>query len=335
MRKYNVLCLTEHAKHSKENSLYAISASMAGHPLCEELVIASRSNESNHEFFQGLDFDKLHVSLIDDQFDFQNGNDSLSHPDKEISPADYDIIFLRLPRPTSDEFLEALENNFQTACFVNSPSGIIKCSNKAALVNFEDVCPPMKLCNSIEDIIEFSKHHDLVLKPLREYGGKGIIRIKNNILNDGKQDYPIAEYLKKIEPAIINEGFLAMKYLENVSQGDKRLIVIGGEVLAASLRLPAEESWLCNVALGGKSVESEVDEDELKIINSINPFLEKNGILIYGADTLVDDNGKRTLSEVNALSIGGFPQAEKQTGKPIIKITLDKIFSYADVHYQQ
>ena len=56
----------------------------------------------------------------------------------------------------------------------------------------------------------------------------------------------------------------------------------------------------------------------------------KEGVLIYGVDTLVDDNGLRTLSEINTLSIGGFPQAEQQTGKPIIKMLIDKIFEYAD-----
>ena len=49
---------------------------------------------------------------------------------------------------------------------------------------------------------------------------------------------------------------------------------------------------------------------------------------MFGADTLTDDDGKRVLSEVNTLSIGGFPHAEAQTGKPIISITIQKIIDY-------
>ena len=100
------------------------------------------------------------------------------------------------------------------------------------------------------------------------------------------------------------------------------------KILAASLRLPAEDSWLCNVAQGGTSVPSQVDADEIKIIETITPKLLEAGILIFGADTLVNDDGKRILSEVNTLSIGGFPQAEKQTGKPILQQTIDAIMQY-------
>ena len=110
----------------------------------------------------------------------------------------------------------------------------------------------------------------------------------------------------------------------------KRQLVVGGEILASSLRLPKEGNWLCNVSQGGESVATEVTEREREIINKINPILASEGILIYGTDTLVDDDGQRVLSEINTLSVGGFPQAEAQSGKPIIKKLLDKIFEHAD-----
>ena len=121
-----------------------------------------------------------------------------------------------------------------------------------------------------------------------------------------------------------------MKYLKNVSQGDKRILVVGGQIMASSLRLPAEGSWLCNVAQGGKSVKADVTNEEIKIVKGLTPELIKEGVLIFGADTLEDDYGKRILSEVNTLSVGGFSQAQEQSGKPIIKMTIDKIFEYAD-----
>ena len=136
--------------------------------------------------------------------------------------------------------------------------------------------------------------------------------------------------MESLKESIEKDGYLSMKYLKNVSEGDKRILVVGGEILASSLRLPAKDSWLCNVAQGGKSVSSEVTEREREIIQTINPTLKKKGVLIYGADTLVDDDGKRVLSEVNTLSVGGFPQAEAQTGKPVINTLISKIFEYAD-----
>lgn len=328
---YRVLCLTDHDTHSPENSLYAIVSAMCNHEKCTEVVVASRSAEVNASFFEKQDFSYIHGVTISNDFNYDSAQSSLHAATRKYTTEDFDILFLRLPRPVSDSFLLNLESYFSSACIINRPSGIIECSSKSVLVNFLDVCPPIKLCYTIEEILEFSSKHDIVLKPLKEYGGKGLLRINGNVLNDGKADYNLTEYLSDNLDYIEEEGYLAMKYLKNVSQGDKRLIVVDGEILAASLRLPAAGSWLCNVSMGGTSVRSEPDESERAIVEAINPYLKERGILIYGVDTLVDDDQKRILSEINALSIGGFPQAEKQTGKPIIKTTLDKIFNYADV----
>ncbi len=335
MKSYRVLCLTDHAKHSKENSLYAIVSAMSKHPRCEKIVVASRSVAVNFAFFEHRDFTKLYGLRIGNGFNYEEAKKSLVDLKLEINPAEFNIIFLRLPRPISDDFLRALESYFCNACIINRPSGIVKCSNKSVLLNFQDVCPPIKFCRSLDEIIAFAEKFELVLKPLKEYGGKGLLRVNKDKLNDGKNDYKTLAYLKTIERQIQEEGYLAMKFLKNVNQGDKRLIVVDGEILAASLRLPESGSWLCNVAVGGKSFKTDVDDRELEIVARINPFLNNHGILIYGADTLVDDNGARILSEINTLSIGGFPQAEEQTGKPIIKVTIDKIFNYADVQLEK
>jgi glutathione synthase len=321
--------------HSKENSLYTILKHMASHDNCQEIVVASRSNIKNDPFFYQHNFKELYTTKVNSDFNYDSSRLELLETKDKVIPNDYDIIFLRLPRPTTDKFLKKLGSEFIAKCIINNPFGIINCSTKSVLLNFKNVCPPIKLCYTIKDVLSFSDQHDIVLKPLKEYGGKGIIRIKDGVLNDGRKDHSITEYLQTIEKKLAKEGYLAMKYLKNVKQGDKRLIVVGGEVLAASLRIPAENSWLCNVAMGGVSEKTEPNLKEIEIVRHIDPFLSKHGILIYGVDTLVDDEGHRTLSEINALSIGGFPQAEKQTGKPIIQLTLDKIFAYAAVHYNR
>ncbi len=335
MKKHKVLCLTDHTNHSNQNSVYALLAAMCQHPKCAEVQIASRANSANKSFFYEHQFTSLDACKVDAHFNFEDAKHQLNHHTQNINPKDYDIIFLRLPRPVKDEFLLALEKYFAATCIINKPSGIIECSSKAVLLNFNDFCPPMQIVHSINEVLDFYEQYNLVLKPLKEYGGKGLIRIKDGVLNDGMKDYDIINYLTKIEDNLKNEGYLAMQYMENVSEGDKRLIVVGGEILAASIRLPAKDSWLCNVALGGTSIKSEPDENEVAIVDGLNPFLLKRGILMYGVDTLVNEDGKRILSEINALSIGGFPQAEAQTGRPIIQLTLDKFFTYANFYSSQ
>ena len=216
---------------------------------------------------------------------------------------------------------------------VNRPSGIIRTSSKAFLLEVAEVCPPIRLVRSVEEVLAYAQEFPLVLKPLREYGGKGVIKIKGQDLDDGNQIYDAQKYLQQLRPVLESEGMLAMKFLKNVSQGDKRIIVVGGEIMACSLRLPAADSWLCNVAQGGTAVAATAEPEERELVATIHPKLAAAGVLIYGVDTLVNDDGQRVLSEINTLSIGGFPQAEQQQGRPIIQPTIDKIFQYADAQF--
>lgn len=329
MTRFKVLVLTDHSGHSKENSVYAMLAEMLLHDQCYSIDIASRGLAVNQDFFKQCNFDIIHASSVTSEFQFDDIGSAFQYKLRQVKLNHYDIVFLRLPRPVSDQFLLKLKIDFPNVVFINDPQGIITCSTKAFLTHFPDSCPPMQMCYSVEEVMSFSEQFDIVLKPIKEYGGKGLVKIVNGIVNDGNSDYPKIEYLAKLEVQLKSEGYLAMKYLKNVVNGDKRLLVVNGEILGASLRLPPPNSWLCNVALGGKSIAAMPDKRELEIVENVYPTLKKHGILICGLDTLEDDDGNRILSEINALSIGGFPQAQKQTGKPIIKTTIDKIFEYA------
>jgi len=330
MKQYRVLSLTDHSKHSAQNSIYALLRKMSAHVQCASVDVGSRSIQENNSFFNGENLSQLYVINVDNTFAYDSTGENFYQHKKRVNPIDYDIIFMRLPRPISDEYLYQLKNNFPHKIFINDPSGIILTSNKKFLLNFQELCPPIALCQNIQDVLDFSKNQEIVLKPLKEYGGTGILRIAGSVLFNGTDKHDTVSYLKTIESNLHHEGYLAMRFLKNVSAGDKRLIVVDGQILASSLRLPPKDSWICNVALGGISIASQATAYEQTIVNQINPILKSNGILMYGVDTLLDDNHKRTLSEINTLSIGGFPQAEVQTGLEIIKMTLDKIFNYAD-----
>lgn len=106
-----------------------------------------------------------------------------------------------------------------------------------------------------------------------------------------------------------NKG-LAMKYLKKVCQGDKRIIVANGRVVGATLKTPKEGSWLCSLARGGSSSFAKPDELEIRIAETISPVLTDKGIVFFGFDTLVDDDGHRVLSEINTLNVGLLSEAE-------------------------
>jgi len=327
-KKYKVLVLTDHRKHSKHNSLYPIVREMLSHDRCLSVDIANRGIAANDGFYKDMDQSKLMVMSALDDFSFTDEHHVLERADliNVAAHKSYDLVLLRLPRPISDEFLLWIESIFKNATIVNRPSGIIKTSNKSYLLNFPKCCAPMKQVQSIDEVLDYSCDQAIVLKPLREYGGRGLLKISQGRVDDGTDIHAAKEYLPTIKKTLETEGYLAMKFLKNVDQGDKRIIVVGGDIMGSSLRLPAKDSWLCNVSQGGKTVSSPITEEEKDYIYHIAPYLQAEGILMYGVDTLVNDDGLRVISEINTLSIGGFEDAQQFSGKPIIKITVEKIY---------
>lgn len=326
---YNVLVLTDHSGHSDQNSIYAILREMYDDPRCATIQVASRGLALNRGFFDSMEPNSLFAAPVADDFQYTPDGDAFSVRLRKVDIDAIDIVFMRLPRPVRDDFLEWLEVVFHKAVIVNSPRGIVETSSKEFLLVLADHCPPLEMVHSIDRILELASQQPIVLKPLREYGGRGVVKVDGRMINDGGVDKDAAEYLEALSDTIEQEGYLAMHYLRHVDQGDKRILVVDGEVMASSLRMPADGSWLCNVAQGGTSIASAVDDDERAIVAAISPILKQRGILIYGADTLMGNEGRRVLSEVNTLSIGGFPQAQDQSGDPIIFKTIQKIFDYA------
>ncbi len=331
MNKIRILVLTDHKNHSAENSVYALLRCLCQHKEVSEVYVASRHYSHNDAFFKDMRTDVVWAKRVDENFAFSSDGNLFNIGLKQQRINSFNGLFLRLPRPITDEFLNFVSDicrNGHTSV-INQPEGIIETSSKAFLLGFPELCPPMRLCRTKADILDFVQQFPLVLKPLREYGGKGIVKVlQDGSLTDGSRTLRWEEYMEEVHPKFHTEGVLAMQFLEQVTKGDKRIIVVGGEVMAASLRLPPEGSWLCNVAQGGRSVAAEIEPAEERIISCLAPVLKEKGILICGIDTLVGNDGQRVLSEINTLSIGGFPQAEKQSGRPIIQQTINKIVAY-------
>lgn len=122
--------------------------------------------------------------------------------------------------------------------------------------------------------------------------------------------------------------YLGAKFLPNVRQGDKRIVVCKGEILGAALRLPAPGGWVCNIARGGKSGPAEVDEAERAIIERLNPILNAQGVIFYGIDTIMGDDNRRLLSEINTASIGGLPKIAEYSKRPVARQAADLLWEY-------
>ncbi|MDW3651203.1 MAG: hypothetical protein R8P61_29260 [Bacteroidia bacterium] len=327
-RQYSFLVLTDHGLHHERNPIYSLLPQLRKHPQCSEVHVASRTNSRNENFFQTYSSYVCEVLEIKEGFRFDESGKQFFDTGIVREVDSYDCILMRLPRPVERQFMEFVAKLDHQVVFINHPLGIEATSNKAFLTNFPKLCPPMKLCFSINEILKFASNFPIVLKPLKEYGGKGLLKIEHDSLFEGETEHPTIDYLLKHESYINTEGYLAMKFMKNVREGDKRIVLVGRNIMGASLRLPPEGSWICNVAQGGTSIAAELTPGEKEIIWQILPFLEERGVFIAGVDTLLGDHGKRVLSEINTLSVGGFLNIQEQSGQPVLARTVQNIIDY-------
>ncbi len=324
------LILTDHRDHTDQNSLYALAPRLAADPRCAVLHIASRGLPANAAFFDARALTQVQCAVVEQSFAYHPAGTIFTHNTFPATLADYDVVWMRLPHPASEAFLLRVESAAQANAqlIINRPSGLLETGNKAYLRHFAEFCPPLALVNSAAEVYAFPERFAAVLKPLHAHGGNGIVKIINGLAEEDGQTFPLDTWLARRAEQLQTEGYLAMKFLDRVTEGDKRILVVNGKVLGASLRLRPPDGWLCNVAQGGRSVPAEIDAEEQKMIDVIAPLLLAKGVVFFGMDTLVGDDGQRVLSELNTLSIGGFPQAEAQSGRPILQQAIDELFNY-------
>lgn len=320
-----ILILTDHSLHSASNSLYSLADAFSTNKQIEKVDIGSRGLVSNKGFFEGQSDGSLTIINYKQGQDFDDLKDKWEQNTLQSHISDYDLILLRVPRPVSDEFFIFLEDHFDPKYIINRPSGIKKTGSKEFLLQFPELSVPMKLVKTVEEALELSRKMDIVLKPLEDYGGKGLLKIKGDQLWKGNEEVELSKLSENFDH---ENGMLAMKYLSRVSRGDKRIIVSNGKIMVSTIRYPAKDSWLCNVAQGGSSEMAQPSPHEKKIAEQISPVLKEHGVIFYGFDTLLSDKGKRVLSEINTLSIGGIAPAEENSGRKIAPLIVKGIFKH-------
>lgn len=338
MKKADFLILTDHRGHSDQNSLYALARTLAADARTGNLYVASRGDTRNDAFFAGDLSAPMHGVRAGRDFAYDASGCQFTEGGEEVNFSAVTAVWLRLPPPADAAFFAHLTAGAPATApahlplIFNDPRGILETGNKAFLLNFPEFTAPVRRMQTMDDVRQFQALHPIVLKPLQEYGGRGLVKVGEGKAAVGDEEVDLEEWLLSAKEAIENGGYLAMKFLPNVTQGDKRILVVNGQILGASLRLPGPGQWLCNVAQGGTSVPATVTPEEEAMVAAIAPVLLAKGVVIFGADTLVDDQGKRVLSELNTNSIGGFPQTEAQTGRPILQQTINGIYDYLSRH---
>ncbi len=227
----------------------------------------------------------------------------------------FDIIHMRQDPPFDMNYItitHLLERVEKTSLVINPPFSVRNAPEKILVTQFPHLMPPTLITRDREEIYKFRKiHGDIIIKPLYGNGGAGVF-----LLSAGDQN--LSALIELFEQNFV-EPFMIQKYLPDVRKGDKRIILISGEPVAALNRIPAIDEVRSNMHVGGKPVLSELTERDKEICAQIAPALKKRGMIFVGIDVIGD-----YLTEINVTSPTGIREIKRFGGPDIAKLIWDE-----------
>jgi glutathione synthase len=229
-----------------------------------------------------------------------------------------DAVVMRKDPPFDSEYFYAThlleQAEREGAKVFNKPCALRDHPEKLAILEFERFISPTLVTRSADAIRAFhAQHRDIILKPLDGMGGMGIFRVKDDGLNLGA----IVETLNRDGAQTV----MVQKFIPAIAQGDKRVLVIGGQVVPFCLaRIPQGGEVRGNLAAGGKGVAQAISARDREIAQALGPVLAERGLLLVGLDVIGD-----CLTEVNVTSPTCFQEIFDQTGFDVAAMFIDAL----------
>jgi len=225
-----------------------------------------------------------------------------------------DILFLRKDPPVDVAFVRAtqLVELSQGPLLLNHPRGLRSANEKLFALRFPDLTPPTLVSRDISRLRAFldAQGGDGVVKPLDGCGGQGVLRLR-------RSDPNLSALLE-----IATEGgklpVMAQAYLPAIREGDKRIILLGGEPIGAVLRVPRAGELRANFASGGSAAPAPLTARDREICRRLAPSLEELGLWLVGIDVI---GGK--LTEVNVTSPTGLVEIDALSGQSLEQRVID------------
>jgi glutathione synthase/RimK-type ligase-like ATP-grasp enzyme len=241
-------------------------------------------------------------------------------PTEAFAPSHFDVAFDRTLKPFPDGLYDRLAGLSGQLRFVNDPAGIQRHLAPDFLMRAAgDHLPPTLLTDDADQAAAFfAQHGTVVAKRPNSCGGREVFRLStesdgridsDNIV-EGRRGYPDFASLFRHLTQSSTEPVLLARYLPRVCEGDKRIVVVGGEVYGAYLRRAADGHWVQNVSRGGQVQLDTVTDADRAIVDGTTPAWSALGINVLGYDLLRNDDGGWLISEVNAGNIGGLFRLE-------------------------
>ena len=223
-------------------------------------------------------------------------------PKQSIQLSKFDVILMRQDPPFDMSYITAthiLELVTHNTVVVNNPAEVRNSPEKLLMLQYPDLIPPTLISNEINLIKEFrDEYKDIIIKPLYGNGGTGVFHITEADEN--------LHALVEMFMSFCAEPLIIQKYLPEVRNGDKRIILIDGEPKGATNRIPASGEARSNMHVGGQAEKSKLTERDFEICTTIGPELQRRGLIFVGIDVI----GKY-LTEINVTSPTGLQEINR------------------------
>ena len=241
-----------------------------------------------------------------------------AQPVRSAALADFDAVLMRKDPPFDSEYFYAThlleQAEREGAKVFNKPRALRDHPEKLAIMEFAQFIGPTLVTRDAADVRRFhDEHRDIILKPLDGMGGMGIFRVGPDGMNLGS----IIETLNQGGA----QSLMVQKFLPEIVDGDKRVLIIGGKPVPYSLaRIPQGSEVRGNLAAGGKGVAQPLSARDYEIAHALGPILQSRGLLLAGVDVIGD-----YVTEINVTSPTCFQEIQQQTGCDVAALFIDAL----------
>ena len=234
-----------------------------------------------------------------------------------IPLAEFNCIWMRKDPPVNEAYLYATHllevAERKGVKVINKPSSLRAWNEKLGALRYSHLMAPTIVASKVKDLINFANiNNEVVIKPLGGKGGQGVIRINKN-----------SPGIKSIIELITSQEELPVmmqKFIPEVIEGDKRIIIVNGEAIGSINRIPQGGDFRSNLAMGGKAEATLLTEKEKIICSELSQHFKDEGLFFVGIDVI---NGM--LSEINVTSPTGLREIENLSNKNVSEEVIEKL----------
>ena len=235
----------------------------------------------------------------------ERGNHATLGAPESIDLATMDIVLMRQDPPFDMAYITAthlLEHIHPETMVVNDPIHVRNAPEKLFVTHFGDLMPATLITSDRAEVVEFREaHEDIIVKPLFGNGGAGVFHI-------GPGDENLNALLEMFTD-LYREPIIVQRYLPEVREGDKRIILVDGVAAGAVARIPAAGEARANFHAGGEARKSPLSARDREICEAIGPALQEKGLIFVGIDVIGD-----YMTEINVTSPTGLQEINRLDG---------------------